>query len=85
MPAITPNQPITQTSPVLKITNQLPVGKHRFELVVIDDAGQASKTAHVIVHVQRRTQRGRFDRIVVDDRLRVDDRIRFPVNPPIRR
>jgi hypothetical protein len=51
MPTIAPNQPIEQRSPDLAISNRLPVGDHRFELVVIDDAGQSSAPASIVVRV----------------------------------
>lgn len=86
MPSIAPNQTIEQSSAELRISNKLPVGKHRFELVVIDDAGQASDPASVTVTILEPATDGRFD---LRDRLRPDlrDRLRDPIipTPPIRR
>jgi len=46
MTQFTPNQPVNQADPTVKVemsaANQLPVGSNRFQLVVVDDEGNAS-------------------------------------------
>ena len=47
MPRFVKNQPVTQTDPVVKVefgpNDQLPLGASRFQLVVVDDAGNESE------------------------------------------
>ncbi len=50
-----PNQPIVQADPMVKVevsrANPLPVGPHRFQLVVVDDAGNPSEPTFLEVIV----------------------------------
>ena len=50
-----PNQPIVQADPMVKVEvsreNPLPVGPHRFQLVVVDDAGNPSEPTFLEVIV----------------------------------
>jgi hypothetical protein len=46
------NQTIETTEPIIAV-DRLPLGRHRFQLEVIDDAGQRSRPAVAIVEVQR--------------------------------
>ena len=52
MPTVRPNRTIRQTSPILKVSNKLAAGKHRFRLVVVDEAGNASKPTELVVTVK---------------------------------
>lgn len=55
MPAFTIGQPITTQTPEIEVTvdrqRPLPPGRHVFELVVTDDAGNASEPSTVAVVV----------------------------------
>jgi hypothetical protein len=45
MPSFVLNQPIETTTPEIEVTvlrNELPPGRHTFQLVVVDDSGNAS-------------------------------------------
>jgi hypothetical protein len=46
------NQTIETTEPIIAV-DRLPLGRHRFQLEVIDDAGHRSRPAVAIVEVQR--------------------------------
>ena len=85
MPRITFNTPIEQRAPNLAVTNSLPVGKHVFELVVIDDAGQSSKPRRVSVTVTASNRRRVDRRDGLTDRLRVRDGLRDRIVVPPRR
>jgi hypothetical protein len=50
MPAFTPNQPITTRENVV-LVEQLTPGRHRFQLVIVDSAGQRSAPAVAVVQV----------------------------------
>ncbi len=56
MPIFEPNKPIETTDPKIEVTvdpqNPLPVGLHRFQLIVEDDSGNQSEPAVVEVLVQ---------------------------------
>lgn len=47
------NQPIETDAPSIVVDAGMPVGQHRFQLVVIDDAGNKSKAATAVVDIQR--------------------------------
>jgi hypothetical protein len=49
------NQTIETTEPTITVDAGLPAGRHRFQLVVIDDAGNRSQPAFAIVEVQSGT------------------------------
>lgn len=52
MPAIRPGQTIRQDDPILKFTGRLEPGRHRFQLVVVDDSGNVSGPADLFVVVK---------------------------------
>jgi hypothetical protein len=47
------NQTIETAEPTIAVDPGLPPGRHRFELVVIDDAGKRSQPVEAIVEIQR--------------------------------
>jgi hypothetical protein len=47
------NQTIETAEPTIAVDAGLPPGRHRFQLVVIDDAGRRSRPVEAIVEVQR--------------------------------
>lgn len=55
MAEFNPNEPITTAEPTIEVTigaaNPLPVGRHRFRLVVVDDAGNSSLPDEVDVFI----------------------------------
>ena len=67
MPILTPGKPITVDTPELLVENQLAVGVHRFQLVVIDEAGLESEPRELAVTVRRIRPIGRPDVIVRPD------------------
>lgn len=48
-------QTISTGESVLKVESGLPVGIHRFQLVVVDDSGRRSKPAEIEVTIYRTT------------------------------
>jgi hypothetical protein len=48
-----PNQTIETAEPTITVDAGLPLGQHRFQLVVIDAAGNRSRPAVAIVEIQR--------------------------------
>ena len=48
-------QPIRTAEPTIAVDAGLPVGRHRFQLEVIDSAGQRSVPAVAVVTIQRLT------------------------------
>ena len=63
------NQPVATREPVVTVDAGLPVGTHRFQLVVQDDGGRSSVPVLVDVKVQR---------------LRIDPVLPIPNPVPIR-
>ena len=53
MPAFAVNQPITTPTPTIVVDAGLPAGSHRFQLVVIDSAGNRSAADVGVVTIQR--------------------------------
>jgi hypothetical protein len=47
------NQTIETAEPTIVVDAGLPPGRHRFQLVVIDDAGHRSRPVEAIVEIQR--------------------------------
>jgi hypothetical protein len=47
------NQTIETADPTIAVDPGLPPGRHRFQLVVIDDAGRRSRPVEAIVEIQR--------------------------------
>ena len=56
MPEFKPNVPVVQTDPLVRVdvdkNKPLPPGRYRFELVVVDDAGNESEPAQIDVIVK---------------------------------
>ena len=56
MPEFKPNVPVVQTDPLVRVdvdkNKPMPPGRYRFELVVIDDAGNESEPAQIDVIVK---------------------------------
>ena len=53
----TPNEPIETEEPTIAVDPGLPVGLHRFQLVVVNDRGQKSEPAEIAVTITRFTLR----------------------------
>ena len=51
MPVLEPSKTFLSREPILLVENKLEPGRHLFELVCVDDAGNASKPAQIIVTV----------------------------------
>ena len=51
MPVLEPRETYLSDEPMLLVENKLEPGKHLFELVCVDDTGNASKPAQIIVTV----------------------------------
>lgn len=56
MAAFRPNVPVVTRAEFVRVDPGLPVGQHRFRLVVVDDQGNRSRPAEVVVSVLRRLQ-----------------------------
>jgi hypothetical protein len=52
MPVFQPNKPIVTDEPVVRVENRLAVGRYVFQLVVVDDSGQESAPASMVVEVR---------------------------------
>ncbi len=52
------NVPVTTTEPVATVDAGLPIGRHRFRLVVVDTAGLRSAPHEAVVAVQRQIDPG---------------------------
>ena len=48
-----PNEPIVTEEPTVVVDGGLPEGTHRFQLVVINDRGQQSPAAEIVVTITR--------------------------------
>ena len=48
------NKPVTTREPFVTVDGGLPVGTHRFQLVVVDSAGNESRPAVVTVTIKTR-------------------------------
>lgn len=84
MATLTPGQPVTVGQPELLVENDLAVGRHRFELVVIDNGGLESAPAELIVTVRRLVRpRDPIERPDIFDRLENIDRVGRVVNPDV--
>jgi hypothetical protein len=53
MPVLVQGRPLVQREPALVVENRLAAGRWRFRLVVVDDAGNASAPADLVVTVAR--------------------------------
>ncbi len=60
MPVFKPNKPVVQATPVVKVdvtpAEPLPLGLNRFQLVVVDDAGNSSEPT-ILQVIVRDTER----------------------------
>jgi hypothetical protein len=89
MAILVPDTPLAQRDPRLAVENRLPVGEWRFRLEVVDDAGNVSAPAHLVVTVRRAVPPGPLDPVRPDppvvDPLRPRPVITDPVRPePVR-
>ena len=69
------NQTIETAEPTIAVDPGLPPGRHRFQLVVIDDAGRRSRPVEAIVEIQREI-------VPPPPVIRTDPRA-GPVRPPL--
>jgi hypothetical protein len=69
------NQTIETAEPTIAVDPGLPLGRHRFQLVVIDAAGRRSRPVEAIVEVQREI-------VPPPPVIRTDPRA-GPVRPPL--
>lgn len=53
MVAFVAGQPVTTDTPGMLVDAGLPVGRHRFQLVVTDSGGMRSRADEIVVQVQR--------------------------------
>lgn len=65
MPRFVPGRPVVTEEPVVEVED-LPVGRHRFRLVVVNDQGVRSRPAEVVVEVVPGIPTPVDDPIVVD-------------------
>lgn len=56
MASFRPNVPLVTRADFVRVDPGLPVGQHRFRLVVVDDHGNRSRPTEVVVSVLRRLQ-----------------------------
>jgi hypothetical protein len=47
------NKPVETTKPAVVVDGGLPVGLHRFQLVVVSTDGRSSQPAEVVVSIER--------------------------------
>lgn len=75
------NQPVVQSDPMVKVdvtrASPLPVGPHRFRLVVVDDAGNPSDPTFIDIVVLAPTDPTAVLDIVDDVGTRVDTKVPF--------
>ena len=76
MPEFTPNQPIVQNDPVVRVdvtpAAPLPLGANRFRLVVVDDAGNESEPTFLDIVVRDAERPTAVLDIVNSDGIRVE-------------
>jgi hypothetical protein len=53
MPVFEVDKAVASTKPTVTVENRLPAGRFRFQLVCIDDAGNASEPAQITVTVRQ--------------------------------
>lgn len=82
MATLTPGRVLRSREPTLVVENDLAPGRHRFQLVVVDDGGLESDPAELVVVVlDRRTSPPVSPPIVRDPRLDPTLDPRTPVRP----
>lgn len=54
MTQLVPNQPLRTRVPTITVDGNLPIGRHRFQLVVVDNDGNRSAPDEVVVTIVRR-------------------------------
>ena len=52
MPRFVPGRAVVTDDPVVEVEGPLPPGRHRFQLVVVDELGNESEPAVVVVMVR---------------------------------
>lgn len=55
MTRFVPNQPVVTADPAVTVDAGLTVGSHEFQLVVVDDSGNRSQPARLVVRVLEAT------------------------------
>jgi hypothetical protein len=55
MPVLSPNKAVRSAKPQILVENPLEPGRYHFQLIVVDDANNASAPAELVVQVVRRT------------------------------
>jgi hypothetical protein len=53
VPRLARNRTVRQATPTLVVEHHLRVGRHRFALVVVDDAGRESERDVVVIEVRK--------------------------------
>ena len=71
MPELTPGRPLRSRVPTLLVENRLEVGAWRFRLTAVDDAGNESAPAEIVV------------RVVAGGRPVIPPDVVLPVQPPV--
>ncbi|HEX8238989.1 MAG TPA: hypothetical protein VF574_04530 [Allosphingosinicella sp.] len=90
MPVLAQSRTVSSDVPTLLVENAFAPGRYRFELVVVDDSGNESVPAQIVVEVRpRRVFDPRVDigifRPDLESRIEVDPRRITPIGPgPIR-
>jgi hypothetical protein len=75
MPIFAPGRPIDSVRPTVLVENPLTIGRHRFTLTVVDDAGTESKPDELVLEVRGRSTVGPLPGVVPP--------IVFPTAPPL--
>ena len=81
MPRLAAGRPFSSRTPSVKVENRLAPGSYRFQLVVIDNAGNKSAPAHITVKVVERRQ---IDRNILRRRTDIRDALGRRIVTPIR-
>lgn len=91
MAVLAQSKTVRSDEPTLVVENPFAPGRYRFELVVVDDSGNESVPAQIVVEVRPRTvvfdprPDIRIFRPTLDPRVAVDPRRITPIGPgPIR-
>lgn len=64
MPVIAVNRVVSTREPRLLVENDLPVGRYRFRLTVVDGDRNESAPAELVVSIVKPTRPGRFDDLI---------------------
>jgi len=86
MATLTPLQPFVTGEPNVLVENKLPPGSFRFQLVCVDEAGNESAPAELVVNVREEIQIDRDvfrPRILVRERFEREPITRATISPTI--